>query len=310
VFFVSIGMLIEPDVFTEQLDTVVVVATVAVLAKIVLIGGSAAILGYPLRTAVPAAIALGSMGEFSFIIAREAVDEDIISQSLNDALLASVLISVVAAPLLFSAHERMLTWARAAPLIGPALQPRTDAYIPDEARLVNHAVIVGFTPAGRELADALAARGFRFAVIDEDPAVFRELSARGVAVILGNPALPNILDQASIDRARVLAITVLDPGQVESVAATARQLNRRLDVIARINAEESRERLRRIGASRLVDAELEVALQFVRHTLQRFGMTSQEVQALLLMLRRDRLGDEDAGPARERDGDQGRARTR
>ena len=300
VFFVAIGMLIEPDVFTEQLDVVLVIAAVAVVGKIVLIGGAAVLLRYPLRTALAAAIALGSMGEFSFIIAREGVDEEIIDPALNDALLASVLVSIVVAPLLFTGHERMLAWARAAPVVGPILQERTDAYVPDESRLVNHSVIVGYTAAGREVAAALASRGFRYAVIDEDPAVFRALTADGVPTILGNPALPAILHQAGIERARVLAITLPDPGQVESVAATARQLNRRLDIIARANVEGSVDRLRRIGVARVVDSELEVAMQFVRHTLQRFGMTSQEVQAVLIALRRERLGDEEDG-GRERD---------
>jgi CPA2 family monovalent cation:H+ antiporter-2 len=295
VFFVAIGMLIEPDVFTEQLDVVLVIAAVAVVGKILLIGGATVFLRYPLRTALGAAIALGSMGEFSFIIAREGVDEGVIDPALNDALLASVLVSIVVAPLLFTAHEPVLARARSAPVLGPLLQPRTETHVPDETRLVNHTVIVGYTPAGRAVAEALASRGFRFAVIDEDPAVFRTLSAEGIPTILGYPALPTILRQAGIERARVLAITVLDPGQVESVAATARQLNRRLDVIARASVEGSVERLRRIGVSRVVDSEFEVAMQFVRHTLQRFGMTSQEVQALLLALRRERLEEEDAG---------------
>jgi CPA2 family monovalent cation:H+ antiporter-2 len=135
-------------------------------------------------------------------------------------------------------------------------------------------------------------RGFRFAVIDEDPVTFRELSGAGIPVILGNPEVPLILKQAGIDRAWVLAVALLDPGQVESVAATARQLNPRIDIIARGLTEDSPERLRRIGVGRVVQSEFEVGAQFVRHTLQRFGMTSQEVQALLLRLRRERLGEE------------------
>jgi CPA2 family monovalent cation:H+ antiporter-2 len=158
---------------------------------------------------------------------------------------------------------------------------------------VNHAIIVGYTRAGREVASALALRGFRYAVIDEDPAVFRELSVARTPCVLGNAAMPAILEQAGIDRARVLAITVTDPGLVESVAATARQLNRRLHVVARGIAEDSHERLQGIGVARVVQGEFEVGMQFVRHTLQRFGMTSQEVQVVLLRLRRDRLGESD-----------------
>ncbi len=289
VFFVAIGMLIEPDAFRENLDIVLILTLVAVFGKIVLIGGVAAGLRYPLRTALPTAVALGSIGEFSFIIGEEALDEGIISADLADALLASVLLSIIIAPLLFAGHDRALEWARGAPGIGPILRPRTEVFVPEEPRLVNHAIIAGYNAVGHSLAAALARRGFRYAVIDEDPVVFRNLSRDGIPVVLGNPALPSILEQAGVETARVLAITLQDPGQVESVAATARQLNRRLDVIARANADESPDRLHLIGVARVVDPELEVSMQFVRHTLQRFGMTSQEVQALVNRLQQDRM---------------------
>jgi CPA2 family monovalent cation:H+ antiporter-2 len=294
VFFVAIGMLIEPDAFRDHLDIVLALTAVAVVGKIVLIGGVAAALRYPLRTAVPTAVALGSIGEFSFIIGEQALDEGIISADLADALLASVLLSILVTPLLFAVHERALEWARETPLIGPVLKPRTEAFIPDEPRLVNHAIIAGYGAAGRSLATALARRGFRYAVIDEDPVVFRDLSRHGVPVVLGNPALPSILEQAGVETARVLAVTLRDPGQVESVAATARQLNRRLDVIARANVDRSSERLHLLGVSRVVDPELESSMQFVRHTLQRFGMTSQEVQALVNRMQQDSLGESDS----------------
>ena len=200
--------------------------------------------------------------------------------------------TTVLASLLFLVHERVLDWVRRAPVVGGPLRPRTAAFVPDEARLVNHTIIVGYTPAGREVASALALRGFRFAVIDEDPAT-SSANSRPPAFPSSSatPKLPIILEQAGISGARVLAITLLDPGQVESVAATARQFNRRIDVIARGLTEESPQRLRRIGVGRVVQSEFEVGAQFVRHTLQRFGMTSQEVQALLLRMRQERLGE-------------------
>jgi CPA2 family monovalent cation:H+ antiporter-2 len=287
VFFVAIGMLIEPDAFRDNLDIVLVLTAVAVFGKIVLIGGVATALRYPLRTALPAAVALGSIGEFSFIIEETALEEGIIDGELADALLASVLLSIVVAPLLFAVHERGLEWARQTPVLAPMLRPRTEVSIIDESRLVNHAIIAGYNAAGQSLAAALARRGFRYAVIDEDPVVFRNLSRDGVPVVLGNPALPSILEHAGVERARVLAVTLQDPGQVESVAATARQMNGRIDVIARANGEQSPDRLHLIGVARVVDPELEVSMQFVRHTLQRFGMTSQEVQALIARIAKD-----------------------
>jgi CPA2 family monovalent cation:H+ antiporter-2 len=293
VFFVAIGMLVDPDALVDDTALVLVIAGLACGGRILLITGSAVLLRYPLRVGLTAAIALGSMGEFSFIVGQTALNEGVITSRLNEAILAAVLVSIVVAPLLFSGQDAALEWARRLPVAGHWLRPRTDAFIPEDAHLVNHAIIVGYTQAGRGIAVALAARNFRYSVIDEDPAIFRALSAARIPCVLGNAEMPAILEQAGIARARVVAITTQDPGQIESIAATARQLNRRIDIVARGVTEESPARLRRLGVARVVEAEFETGQQFVRHTLQRFGVTSQEVQALLFRLRRDRFGDAD-----------------
>jgi CPA2 family monovalent cation:H+ antiporter-2 len=290
VFFVAIGMLMDPDAFEHDLDLVLLITAIGVFGKTALIAGIAVLFRFPVRTALAAGVALGSVGEFSFVIATQAIDEEIISQHVNEAIIAAVLLSMALAPLLFMVHEQLLAYARETPILGAVLRPRTEEFLPEEPRLVNHAIIVGYTQAGREVATALAAREFRYLVIDDDPAVFRELSAAGVPCILGNASLPIILERASIGRARVLVITVTDPGYIVSTAATARQLNRRLDIVARGVTEDAPAWLREIGVARVVEAEFEVGQQFVRHTLQHFGLTSQEVQAFLAARRRDRMG--------------------
>jgi CPA2 family monovalent cation:H+ antiporter-2 len=236
------------------------------------------------------------MGEFSFLVGREALREDVISEAVNDAILAAVLVSIFIAPLLFAVHERAIAVARAAPIIGPMIAPRTDTHLPDAdgPGLFNHAIIVGYTQAGRALASALTTRGFRYVVIDEEPMVFQRLKERGVNVILGDASLPTILTQAAVQSAWVLAITVPNPGMIETVAATGRGLNRRIDVVTRADSPEGRERLRRLGVGRTVDSEFEAATQFVSHTLQRFGISRQEVQMAMWRLRQDRVRDIDS----------------
>ena len=291
VFFVAMGMLINPDSIAEEPFLVFGIAGLAVVGKIVLLTASGMLFGFSARTVLPAAVALGNMGEFSFVLASQAVEEGILTAELNEALLASVLLSIAVSPLLFLGHERALAYAQALPGLRLVLQSPAAAAIPDETRLVNHAIIVGYTQAGREVAAALEGRGFRYVIIDDDPMVQRRLKSQGVPAIFGDASVPAVLEMAAIERARVCVVTVVDPAQVESVAATARTLNRRLDVVARGLKEDSHVRLRELGASRVVQSEFEVGMQFVRHTLQRFGLTSQEVQALLLRMRRDRLGE-------------------
>jgi CPA2 family monovalent cation:H+ antiporter-2 len=287
VFFVAVGMLIEPASFADQPEIVFGAAVLGIIGKLALVGGIAVAFGYSRRAALTAGIALGNMGEFSFVLASEGVSEGVFDSEINEAVLAAVLLSIAISPMLLLGQDALFRALRAVPGFGMLLEERTEAHVPEREALVNHAVVCGFDEAGREVAAVLAQRGFRFLVIDQDPVVFRQLRAQGVPCILGDPALPSVLVQAELERARVLAVTLIDVSQGESVAVAARQISPRLDIVARGGEEESHLRLTQAGASEVVHGEFEVGMEFVRHTLHRFGVPSQEVQALLARRRRD-----------------------
>jgi CPA2 family monovalent cation:H+ antiporter-2 len=69
VFFVSVGMLIDPRVIWEHLPTVLALTGVVIGGKLVGVTVGAFVAGYGVPTAVQTALSLGQIGEFSFIIA-------------------------------------------------------------------------------------------------------------------------------------------------------------------------------------------------------------------------------------------------
>ena len=289
VFFVSIGMLVDPNSLVDDPEIVLGVAAVAVLGKIVTVSVASRFLGFPPRAILAAALALANMGEFSFVLATEAVREDVIGPGLDEALLTSVLISIAVSPLLFAAHDRIFSAIQRTPVLGRLTTAQMEVHVSEDVRLANHAVIVGYKEAGQEVAHMLRARDFRYIVIDEDPGALRALAAEDVPYIIGNAALPVVLEQAALDRARVLVVTTGDPGMVEGIVITSRDLNPRIDIVAHGAFEEGRQRLHDLGVSQIVHAEFELGMQFVRHTLHRFGVSNAEIQALVSRHRRDVL---------------------
>ena len=287
VFFVAIGMLIDPASFVEQPELVFGIAAVGVLGKLLLVTVIAVAFGYPARVAITAALALANMGEFSFVLAEEGVNEGVFDADLNEAVLAAVLLSIAVSPLLLLGQGAVLATLQALPGLGRLLRQRSEAFLPEREAMTNHAVICGFDQAAHELASALRQRGFSYLIVDQDPVVFRHLRAEGTPCLLGDPALPAVLEQAELERARVLAVTLADTAQGQAVVAAARLINPGLDVVARGGKLESHLRLREVGAAEVVHAEFEVGMEFLRHTLHRFGVPSQEVQALLARRRRD-----------------------
>lgn len=289
VFFVAVGMLIDLNSFVDDPEIVFGVAAVGVLLKLALISGFAVAFGYTRRAALTAGIALANMGEFSFILASEGVDEGVFDASLNESILAAVLLSIAVSPLLLLGQDALTRALRLAPGLGGLLEERSEAYLPEVEVLRNHTVVCGYDQAGRELASALAHRGFVYLVIEQDPVVIRQLTAQEVPCVLGDPALPSVLELAEVERARVLAVTLADTAQAQAVVTAALRMNPRLDVVARGHGGEMEGHvaLRRAGAAEVVHAEFEVGMAFVRHTLHRFGVPGQEIQSLVARRRRD-----------------------
>ncbi|HEY4394311.1 MAG TPA: cation:proton antiporter [Polyangia bacterium] len=69
VFFVSVGMLIDPHLIWTHIGTVLALTGVVVVGKLVGVTIGAFVAGYDVPTAVQTGLSLGQIGEFSFIIA-------------------------------------------------------------------------------------------------------------------------------------------------------------------------------------------------------------------------------------------------
>jgi len=287
VFFVAVGMLIEPRSFVDDPELVLTIAGLGIFGKLALVAGIGSVFGFAPRVALTAGLALGNMGEFSFVIATVAIDEAVFDARLSEAVFAAVLLSIAVSPLLFNAQDRVWALVRAAPLLGSVVETKAVVDIPRPERLLNHAVIVGSNAASRELMRALGARDFTYVVITQDPVTFRNMSIDGVNCILGDAALQTVLEQAQLERARVLAVTLTDVRQGENVVRTSLQINPRLDVIARGGAEEAYKGISRAGAAEVVQADFEVGLEFARHALHRFGISGAEIQMYLSRRRRE-----------------------
>ena len=288
IFFVAMGMLIEPQVLLDDPGRVAAIAAALVLGKLVLTAGPVALLGYPVRTAVLSGLVLAQAGEFSFILARVGVDEGLISEELNAAILMAAMVSMLLSPFLLQAGPPILSWAERRPMLGRLLaKPALAALGDDPAQLRRHVVVCGYGRVGRELVQELTQREFRCVVVEQNPYLVSELHRQGIPHVYGDATNPAVLSACALVEARVLAVTMPDPAAAELVMAHATRLNPRLDIIVRGRAQEDYEALLGAGAAEVVQPEFEAGLEFVRHTLHRYGVDRTQIQLLLARRRRD-----------------------
>ena len=290
-FFVSVGMLVDPGFVVRELPLLLVVLALIVPIKGAICAGLAMLLRTPPATAVLAGAALAQSAEFSFLLARLGSDLGVVSPTVFSLMLSGAAASIILAPSVY---------AGARPLAGDAARrwPGGGPAAETDQGLSGHAVICGYGRVGRVVGAVLRGRA-PFVVIEEDPRIVQGLREEGIPVIQGNAALRAVAERAHLDRARVLVVALPDPVNVRLVVDHARAVAPDLDIVVRTHSEDERRFLQARGVDEVVLGEWELALEMTRHALQGVGVDDRDTEATIQALRRNGLVGP-AVPARER----------
>ncbi|WP_256007099.1 cation:proton antiporter domain-containing protein [Pedobacter deserti] len=105
IFFVSVGMLIEPRILVEYIVPILIITLSTVLGKFLSSGLGALVSGQPLKTSVQTGMSLAQIGEFSFIIATLGLTLKVTSEFLYPIAVAVSAITTFTTPYLIKASE-------------------------------------------------------------------------------------------------------------------------------------------------------------------------------------------------------------
>ncbi len=284
-FFVSVGMLVNPRDLVAHAGPVAALVALIVAGKGLVSLAIALLLRQPARTALVVAAGLGQIGEFSFILGQSAVSLKMLRADEYSLLLAAALVSITLNPVLF----------RLIPLLERVLARRLGSHTPattavssDSNGLNRHVVVVGSGRVGGHIVDVLRRMDIPCLVVESDAGTVEELHGRGVPVLFGDAANSAILDHAHLERARALVVTIPDDPAAGLAVAAARQIAASLPIVARASTVDGIPELARLGASDVIHPELEGGLELLRHTLLHLGFPLREIQRYGQVVRRER----------------------
>lgn len=270
-FFVAIGMLLQPHVIMENLGTVVVLIAALVIGKMLITGGALLAAGVDHWTATRGAIVLAQMAEFSFVLAGVGLGKAIIDDDQYGLILTAAIGSIVLLPVSLAFVPRLTTIATRL----PAVARRERDWVPPAQggdQITNHVVIAGFGRIGTELARSLAVHKVPYTVVDLNPAMIRQIRETGVIAEFGDSGEEILLERLGIEHARTLAVTVPDITAARATITTALRMNPRLTIIARATSQDLVDPLTTLGAREIVQPEFEAAMEFSRQVLAWYGV--------------------------------------
>jgi CPA2 family monovalent cation:H+ antiporter-2 len=261
-FFVSVGMLVDPSIVLKDPLALLVTLLIVVLGKSVAAFAIVRAFGHSKSTALTISASLAQIGEFSFILATLGVALRLLPERAQDLILATAIISILLNPALFAALDRFLAKRDVAPQRTEPPQPdETPAREPiPQTALCNHVILIGHGRVGRIVAGGLKTRQVPLLLIESDDGNVATLQAAGFEAIAGNAADREVIKAANMAGARCLIVAIPDAFEGGQVVAQARTLNSELPIIARSHSDEETVHLKSHGATKVIMGEEEIGL--------------------------------------------------
>ena len=277
-FFVSIGMLLDPAFILDNGPVIAGAAVGVVVLKTLIGAGIVRLLGYPLRIAIAVGLLLSQVGEFSIVLLRAIPAEGFLSPQTQQLVLAIILFTMV----LSTFAQKISDWFsdRDGDVPEPAAHA-TDSAVP----IRDHTVIVGYGLNGRNVAAMLQASELPYAVLDMNPRTVTRNRKEGVPIFYGDAVSETVLAWMGVGHARVVVFAISDPVATRRGVAAVRRLNAKTYIVARTRYESEIDPLYAAGADTVVTEEFETSLTIIRRILDRLGVHPARIDHAILEIR-------------------------
>jgi monovalent cation:H+ antiporter-2, CPA2 family len=293
-FFVSVGMLLDPRVLVQHPFQVVLVLLIIMVGKSLAAFAIVLAFRYPIRTALTISASLAQIGEFSFILASLGISLNLLPVEARNLILAGAIVSITLNPFVFNLVDPIGRWLAGRPggflrdWLAAADGHRLEA-APRTPRLSDHAIIVGYGRVGGTIGDALSRAGVPFAIVDQDRGTVEAVRMNGAFAVYGDAAKPGILEHASPGTARLLVVASPNPFEARQIIEIARAANPAIDVVVRTHSAAEQAYLAKLKVGRAYIGERELALSMARYALKSLGRGQEDAEAIVDTMRQTRV---------------------
>ena len=276
-FFISVGMLLDVGFLVHHLDKVFLFAALLIFLKSILL-----LVGYPLRVSILAAMSLAQIGEFSFVLARSAVNSGLMDNDGYQMFLAASIVTMMLTP----------TVMEIAPKVASFVSRHMHMPVDEEAAaqkdesLKDHLIIVGFGVGGKHLARTAREAGIPYVILEMNPDTVSRYGGKE-PIHGGDASKPLVLEHFGIQSARVIAVVISDPSAVRAITAVARKLNPKVHIVVRTRFLGEVDALRRLGANDVIPEDFETSIEIFSRVLGHYLVPRQTIERFVNSIRHE-----------------------
>jgi monovalent cation:H+ antiporter-2, CPA2 family len=279
IFFISVGMLLRTDYFLMHWPLLIGLTTVLALLKTGMVTVTAAVLRYPVRTALLSGLALAQVGEFSFLLADQGERFGLIAGDTFQAFINTSILTMVATPFIM----------QVAPWFADRIRlPRPDpAGNADVCSLTGHTIIAGYGLNGRNLARTLRATRIPYTVLEVNADTIRKARDEGEPIIYGDITREDVLLRAGADCARVIVFAISDFAATRTAIRFVRKINPSVFILVRTRYAAEVEELLKLGADQVIAEEFETSIEIFSRVLHQYHIPGNIIASQISLVRFD-----------------------
>jgi CPA2 family monovalent cation:H+ antiporter-2 len=287
-FFITIGMKLDWHAVALQWPLVAALTLLPVLFKFGLVTGLTRLFGAQPGVALRTGLYLAQAGEFGFVLLALAKQQSLLPQALQGPVLAAMVLSMLATPLIILFSDRIVMKLSASDWLMQSVAMTSIA-----SRAMNteaHIIICGYGRSGQNLARLLEAERIPYMALDLDPDRVRQAAAAGQSVVFGDAARLQSLMAAGLARASAVVVSYHDTPSALKILQLVQAHAPRVPVIVRTLDDSDLERLRAAGATEVVPEAIEGSLMLASHALALVGVPMRRVLRVVQDQREARYG--------------------
>ena len=247
-FFFSVGTKIDAIYFLTNIHIVFGIFILVFLFKAFVIFAIIKI-KQDVNTSIKTALALGSVGEFSFAIFTLALSNSIISAKMASFLILITVISMIITPFIVNNIYKLSSYFQKE-------YYESDVITPIEQS--NHVIIVGFSTLGRIVAKQLREQNIPFVIISDNlkhVLLARKLGFKGY---FGHLDKKPVLQSLKTDLASSIILTVSNTKRKVLISEAVLNFNKDANIIVKIDNSDEKKILKDINIKSFIDSDIEV----------------------------------------------------
>lgn len=289
-FFISIGMLLNTGFFIEHAGVVLLIVLAVFIIKGTLATFVTALLRYPPRIALLTGLALFQIGEFSFILSKVGIENELLSTEMNQYFLSVSIVTMFLTPFVM-----MFSGNLSAVLIPAGIQKKWGLFLSKgrkretakESEMNNHLIIIGYGINGRNVARAARYIDIPYVILELNAGTVREEKSKGEQILFGDATQPHILNSVKVNKARAVVIAISDPTATEYIVSNIRHISQSVYTIVRTRYVSEINELIALGADEVIPEEFETSVAIFSRVLQNFLVPVDEIENLVRSIRAD-----------------------